>query len=59
MKNQTIYIAGYDVETGQESRAIPCGICRRMINNAQIERIVFTSPEWDNGYEIIFTRPKI
>lgn len=48
MIGATLYLAGYDAQTGEELEAEPCLICQRMIANAGIEKVVTTkvlSPE--------------
>ncbi len=44
MKNATIYIAGTNVD-GSYASGEPCLICRRMIINAMIKRIVYLDGE--------------
>ncbi len=41
----TIYIAGFDCETGEKANAHPCLMCRRMIKNARIKEAIF----WQDG----------
>lgn len=41
----TIYIAGFESETGEKANAHPCLMCRRMIKNARIKEAVF----WQDG----------
>lgn len=41
----TIYIAGFEHETGERANAHPCLMCRRMIKNARIKDVVF----WQDG----------
>ncbi len=36
----TIYIAGFDCETGEKANAHPCLMCRRMIKNARIKEAI-------------------
>jgi len=40
MKNSTIYIAGFNYD-GTVASGEPCLMCRRMIKNAMIERVVY------------------
>ncbi|WP_028309818.1 deoxycytidylate deaminase [Desulfitibacter alkalitolerans] len=40
MKNSTIYIAGFNYD-GTAASGEPCLMCRRMIKNAMIERVVY------------------
>ena len=40
MKNATIYIAGFNFD-GTIASGAPCLMCRRMIKNAMIERVVY------------------
>lgn len=40
MKGATIYIAGFEAD-GSPANGHPCLLCRRMIQNAQIEKVVF------------------
>jgi len=40
MKNSTIYVAGFNFD-GSIASGEPCLLCRRMIKNARISRIVF------------------
>lgn len=41
MLNATIYLAGYDIKTGQEYKeALPCEICLRLIKNVGIRYVV-------------------
>lgn len=40
MKRATIYIAGFHGQ-GQKANSQPCLLCRRMIKNAMIERVVY------------------
>lgn len=41
MIGSTLYLAG--IENGKVIKAVPCDICRRMIVNSGIERVVTTS----------------
>lgn len=45
MIGSTLYLAG--IENGKVIKAVPCDICRRMITNAGIERVVSTKGEED------------
>ncbi len=40
MKNGTIYVAGFNID-GSIASGEPCLLCRRMIKNARISRVVF------------------
>jgi len=40
MIGATLYLSGYDAQTGEELEAEPCLICRRMIANAGIDVVV-------------------
>ena len=53
MKNGTIYIAGFE-EDDTPAHGHPCLLCRRMIKNAQIEKVVYLSK--DGGIEKINAR---
>lgn len=44
MKGATIYIAGFEAD-GSPAEAHPCLLCRRMIQNAMIGRVVYLSKE--------------
>lgn len=44
MKDATIYIVGINVADGSYASGEPCLLCRRMIKNAQIERVVCRNP---------------
>lgn len=46
MIGSTLYLAG--IENGKVIRAVPCDICRRMITNAGIERVVATKEDESN-----------
>ncbi len=48
MKGATIYIAGFE-EGGAYAESRPCLLCRRMIVNAQIERVIYRRK--DGGIE--------
>ncbi len=48
MKGATIYIAGFEAD-GSLADARPCLLCRRMIRNAQISKVVYLS----KGGEIV------
>jgi dCMP deaminase len=52
MKDGTIYIAGFE-DDGRYANGHPCLLCRRMICNAQLSRVVYLSA---NG-EIITVKP--
>lgn len=43
MKGATIYIAGFEEDDGTYANSHPCLLCRRMILNAQIEKVVYLS----------------
>lgn len=43
MIGSTLYLAG--IENGNIIKAVPCDICRRMITNAGIERVISTEVE--------------
>lgn len=40
MQNGTIYVAGYN-SSGESTSSEPCLLCRRMIKNAMIKRVVY------------------
>ena len=40
MIGSTLYLAGFDHETGKPITSLPCKLCRRMIINAGIEKVV-------------------
>lgn len=42
MQGATLYLAGFDHESGDLLDAMPCPICHRMIKNAGIARVVAT-----------------
>ena len=42
MQGATLYLAGFDYESGDLLDALPCPICHRMIKNAGIVRVVCT-----------------
>ena len=48
MIDSTIYIGGIDYKLGEITDCTPCVICRRMIINAGIKRIVVQT---NDGYE--------
>jgi len=50
LKGATIYIAGTDNDTG-ECLSEPCMMCKRMILNAQIAKVVYS--DGNNGYKVI------
>lgn len=41
MRGATIYIHGFAPDTGELAEAKPCLLCRRMLKNAQISRVVY------------------
>ena len=41
MEGATIYIAGINVADGSNASGEPCLLCRRMIQNAKIDKVVF------------------
>ncbi len=49
----TIYITGTDVEAGRECPSEPCMMCKRMILNAGIARVVYS----DGGGGLIIVGP--
>lgn len=49
LKGATIYIMGFDANTGEQVCSEPCLMCRRMIINACIEKVVYM----DQGQIII------
>jgi len=44
MQGATIYVAGYN-HSGQPASAEPCLLCKRMIKNAMIKRVVYLDQE--------------
>ncbi len=44
MKGSTIYISGFE-EDGSFANGHPCLLCRRMIRNAQISKVVYSTKE--------------
>lgn len=40
MLGGTAFLAGFDLETGEEIDAVPCRICARMLMNAGIEQVI-------------------
>ena len=47
MEGATIYIAGINVSDGTIASGEPCKLCRRMIQNAKIECVVYQNTEGD------------
>ncbi|MDA8388166.1 MAG: deaminase [Nitrospiraceae bacterium] len=45
LNGATIYITGTDAEAGRECPSEPCMMCKRMILNAGIARVVYSSGE--------------
>ena len=41
MKGSTIYIVGVNVADGSYASGAPCLMCRRMIKNAQIDKVIY------------------
>jgi len=41
MKGATIYIVGVNVADGSYASGAPCLMCRRMIKNAQIDKVIY------------------
>jgi dCMP deaminase len=44
MKEGTIYIAGFE-DDGRLANGHPCLLCRRMISNAQLSKVVYLTPD--------------
>lgn len=56
MLGATMYIAGYEVKTGEPTVGTDsCAMCKRVIINAGIKRVVFLDKEQKNGYREIDT----
>ncbi len=45
MNGATIYVAGFNVADGSFAAGDPCMLCRRMIKNARIRRVVCQNPD--------------
>ena len=45
MQDSTIYIAGFEDDNVSPANGHPCLLCRRMIKNARIEKVVYTNKE--------------
>lgn len=45
MSGGTIYVAGFEVSSGNYAEGDPCMLCRRMIKNARINRVVSLSSD--------------
>jgi len=53
MLGSTMYLAGYDLATGEELAAEPCLICQRLIANAGIRRVINKNGVcWENPAEM-------
>jgi dCMP deaminase len=50
LKESTIYISGEDSD-GSECNSAPCMMCKRMILNARVARVVFS--DGDGAYHVI------
>ena len=48
MEGATLYLAGF--ENGKVIKAIPCMMCRRMILNARIDKVIATTGEEDGMF---------
>ena len=48
MEGATLYLAGF--ENGKVIKAIPCMMCRRMILNARIDKVIATTDEDDGMF---------
>lgn len=49
MLDATLYLAGYEADTGEEINAEPCLICSRMLANSGIRRVINRSGIiWEN-----------
>ena len=48
MEGATLYLAGF--ENGKVIKAIPCMMCRRMILNARIDKVIATTDEEDGMF---------
>lgn len=59
MLGATLYLAGRDATTGEELDPKPCLICRRMIANAGIRRIITRSGVFDNKMQPVKDSVKI
>jgi len=45
-RNCTLYLAGFEVETGELTRIWPCFLCSKMIVNSGIKNVIMrTGPE--------------
>ncbi len=50
MQGATIYVAGRNAVSGEIVDSRPCLLCRRMIKNAEISRVVCWAPPGDHIY---------
>ncbi len=41
MEGATIYIAGFNADSGERCNSYPCQICSKIIKNSGIERVVY------------------
>lgn len=53
LKDSTIYISGTD-ESGKECNSEPCMMCKRMILNAKIKKVVYS--DGNNGFKIVYPK---
>lgn len=50
LEGATIYIAGFDAKTDEVVLGYPCDLCKRMIINSGIERVVYTYIDLLDGH---------